>query len=425
MVDNPKLLSQFGGASVNLNKARYTRYFLTDQAQQQPQAIVILIPGFFGGASEFRALAENLMRRAQLDQSLALEVWAVDRRSNQLEDTVGLDLAEQLQDPGLGLDFLFGEQLGLELSDPLVDGPNRRVVYYNSNSDTAFISQWTPLVHSLDFDAVVEKALDSAANGNVFLGGHSAGTGYAARYAATDFNLSGGEPAPGFRKLRGLILLEGGGSSNLDTAATEDTLDLIEARFDGGLYAAVRDQAPRCADGLTACSVETAAQDCAALANRQCVANIPAYSDLEGLLPAQLSGAAEIVALDADINGDGVLSILQQPQNGEAGNTAIDKVPQLAGLKLLLGAAPGSSLNLLGQFLDDDGTVAQLASFLATSQGFPGPEVDGILTWLNGDDVPAEALVDNGPAPQTLADIKTWGQEELTKRGEIHNGLQK
>ena len=46
-----------------------------------------------------------------------------------------------------------------------------------------------------------------AAGGNVFLGGHSAGTGFTARYAATDFNLAGGAPEPGYLKLRGLILL--------------------------------------------------------------------------------------------------------------------------------------------------------------------------------------------------------------------------
>jgi len=411
VVDNPRLITQFGGADFSLNNARYTRYFLSDEAELKPQAIVVLIPGFFGGATEFRGLAENLIRRARADESLALEVWAVDRRSNQLEDTVGLDLAEEMQDPDIGLNFLFGEELGLELSEPLVDGPNRRAVFYNRNVDTAFIAQWTPLVYSLDFDVVVEKALATAVNGNVFLGGHSAGTGYAARYAATDFNLSGGEPVPGFRKLRGLILLEGGGSSNSEAPVTEETLDLIEARFDGALFAAVRDQAPRCADGITSCTVETALEDCAALANRQCVEDIPAYDDLGGLLPPQLSAASEIVALDADINGDGVLSILQQEQNSEPGNTAIDKVPELTALKLLLGDAPSSSLNLLGQFLDDDGIVADLASFLATSQGFPGPEVDGIRSWLSGDAAPEEAFVDNGPAPQTLDDITQWGVE--------------
>ncbi|MEM8562781.1 MAG: hypothetical protein AAGF57_11135 [Pseudomonadota bacterium] len=410
-VTNEKLLAQFGSADVDLNRARYTRYFLSDQVDIQPQAIVVLIPGFLGGAAEFRALADNVMRRAQAEQSLALEVWAIDRRSAQLEDTEGLDVAEELRDPLVGLDFLFGEQLGLTLSQPLVDSVNRRALYYNASSDTAFMANWTYLVHTLDIDAVVERALETAVNNNVFLGGHSAGTGYTARYAATDFNFSGGEPQPGFEKVRGLILLEGGGASNSEVAPTDAELDLIEARFDGALFAAVRDQLPYCADGVTTCTVETAEQDCAGLTNLQCVEPTSAYASLNGLLPPQVSAASEVTALDADVNGDGVLSILQQEIDGVAGNTAIQQVPELTSLGLLLGTGNSSSLNLLGQFLDDDGVVADLAAFLATSHGFPGPEIDGIRTWLNGDEVPEQAVPDNGPPPQNAEDIGLWGQE--------------
>ncbi|MEM6583357.1 MAG: hypothetical protein AAF699_18920 [Pseudomonadota bacterium] len=411
LVTNEKLLAQFGGSEFDLNRARYTRYFLSNQADNQPQAIVVLIPGFFGGAAEFRALAENVMRRAQAEQSLSIEVWAIDRRSNQLEDTAGLDIAEELQDPLVGLDFLFGEQLGLPLSQPLEESVNRRAVYYNGTSDTAFMANWTYLVHTLDIDAVVERALETVENNNVFLGGHSAGTGYTARYAATDFNFSGGDPIPGFEKVRGLILLEGGGASNADTAPTEAELDLIEARFDGALFAAVRDQIPYCADAITTCSVETAALDCADLANQQCVEPTSAFSSLNGLLPPQISAASEVTALDADLNGDGVLSILQQEIDGVPGNSAIQQVPELASLAVLLGSGASSSLNLLGQFLDDDGIVADLAGFLATSHGFPGPEVDGVRTWLNGDEVPPEALPDNGFPPETLEEVGLWGQE--------------
>jgi len=249
MVDNEKLLSQFGSADINLNQARYTRYFLSDRAGTQPDGILVLIPGFEGGASGFYLLAENLLRRAAAETNLVLEVWAFDRRSNQLEDTVGLDIAEGLNDPLVGLDFLFGDELGLELSQPLIDGPNRRAVFYNNNSDIAFMAQWTPLVHSQDIDAVVEAARSAARGGNVFLGGHSAGSGFVARYAATDFNLAGGEPAPGYKKLRGLLLIEGGGAGPSSESPDEATLDMIEARFDGGLYGAVRDQMARCIDG--------------------------------------------------------------------------------------------------------------------------------------------------------------------------------
>lgn len=412
VVDNTLLVTQFGSAEVDLNKARYTRYFLSDQGGRQPDGILVLVPGFEGGASNFFLLADALLRRAQAENSLALEVWAMDRRSNQLEDTVGLDVAEDLEDPQVGMDFLFGEQLGLELSQPLVDGPNRRVVFYNNHADTAFIAQWTPLVHSLDIDAIVQRARDTALNSNVFLGGHSAGTGYTARYAATDFNFSGGEPEPGFSKLRGLVLLEGGGASSSSTPPDEATLDLIEARFDGGLFGAVRDRAPRCIDGQTACSIESEEVDCAAFSNRKCVGNVAAYSDAGGLLSPQLLAVSDVSALDTTVNGENVLSIMMQEQNGEAGNTALDKVPELTALKALLGDQPASSMSLLGQFLDDDGVVAAIASFVATSMGFAGPEVNGIMTWLTGDDeIPAEAFVDNGPAPQSLDEIRRWGME--------------
>ncbi len=191
VVENAKMLRQFGSAEINFNRAIYTRYFLSDRDGAQPDAIIVLVPGFEGGAATFYILAENLLRRAAKQANLVLEVWAVDRRSNHLEDTVGLDIAEDLMEPLVGMDFLFGDALGLELSPALIEGPNRRAVFYNSNTDTSFMAQWTTLVHSQDIDAVVEAARASARDGNVFLGGHSAGTGYTARYAATDFNLAG------------------------------------------------------------------------------------------------------------------------------------------------------------------------------------------------------------------------------------------
>ena len=81
-------------------------------------------------------------------------------------------------------------------------------------------------------------------------------------------------------------------------------------------------------------------------------------------------------------------------------------------LTLLLGTGSASSTALLGKFLDDDGLAASAASFLATSLGFEGPEVDGVQTWLSkGDEIPAEAFVDNGPAPALLDDIGIWGVE--------------
>jgi pimeloyl-ACP methyl ester carboxylesterase len=409
VVDNPKLLQHFGSEGPDLNNAIYTRYFLSDASEMQPDAILVLVPGFEGGASNFAILADQLMRRMREETAMIVEVWAMDRRSEQLEDRAGLELAEQEGDAYLALDFLFGEELGLELDPRLVDGPNRRLITYNTSSDLAFIANWTPLVHSKDIESVVQLALSVVRNNNVFLGGHSAGTGYAARYAATDFDTESEAVDPGYQRLRGLVLLEGGGGALADPVS-EDTLNRIEARFDGGLFGAVRDQAPRCVDGITSCNIETEASACAAFSNTACTLPTDAYA--AGLINTETFAAGELVALDGDLNGDDSLSILQQDQNGIEGNSAFNQVPELFPIRLLIGTALGTSVSLYGQYLDDDGLGAAAAPFLAASVGAPGPVVDGLTTWLNFDEeLPASVLEDNGPAPVEPVRGKVWGVE--------------
>ena len=411
-VTNPRLIEMFGGDDFSLNNARYTRYYLSDQADAQPDAIVVLVPGFQGGASTFAPLAEGLARRAK-EASLVVETWAVDRRSNQLEDLAGLDLSERQQDPRIALNFLFGEELGLPLDGALGDEVGRRAIFYNASDDVAFMAQWTPLVHSKDIDAVVEAARSTARNANVFLGGHSAGTGFTARYAATDFNFDGGEPQPGYQKLRGLVMLEGGGGRFADEPPTEEELDRIEARFDGGLFGAVSSGEARCIDGQTSCTTETEQTDCAAFSNTSCTEPRDAYASFAGdLTSPQLWAAAELAGIDGDFGGELAASILQEDQNGVEGNNAVEQVPQLQALSALLGTEPTTSAALIGLFLDDDGAVALIAGFVATSLGTVGPTVDGVRTWLNyGEEMPPEVLPDNGPPPTSLDDADVWGQE--------------
>ncbi|MFK8021814.1 MAG: hypothetical protein AB8B86_18780 [Pseudomonadales bacterium] len=407
-VTNPKLLAHFGSEGPSLNNAIYTRYFLSDAIDETPDAILIAIPGFEGGAANFARMADQLMRLARDEHEMSLEFWAFDRRSEQLEDRAGLEIAEAEGDSSIALDFLFGDALNLDLHPSLVEGPNRRLISYTS-SDLAFMANWSPLVHSQDIDAVVEQARMSARDGNVFLAGHSAGTGYLARYAATDFDIDTAAVDAGYSKLRGLVLFEGGGGS-LGDAPTEETLDRIEARFDGGLFGAVRDNEPRCIDGLTACSVATEALDCTALSNTSCIEPRTAFAT--GLINTETFAAGELVAMDGDLNGDSGLSVLLADQGEVVGNNALAQVPALLPVRILLGDITGSSVAIYGQYLDDDGLGAAAAPFLATSIGAPGPEVDGFATWLNRDEeLPESVFTDNGAAPTEPRQGAIWGVE--------------
>jgi pimeloyl-ACP methyl ester carboxylesterase len=412
VVTSPKLLSQFGGPGFSLNNARYTRHRLAGP-EQQPDAILILVPGFEGGAGDFRILAESLIARASAE-GFVLEVWAFDRRTNQLEDMAGLDLAEEFLDPQIALDWLYGGELGLALHPVLAAGPDRRAVFHDAQADVPFIANWTNLVFSRDIDAVVEAARAAARSQNVFLGGHSAGTGFAARYAATDFDPTGAGPAqPGYAKLRGLVLFEGSGGSTGAAPPTDDTLDRIEAKFDGGLFAAVRDGAPRCVDGATPCTIASEAADCAGLVPPKCTLPTSAYAVVQDLLNPRILAAGEVSAIQGALDPDGGENLIRVDQ-GAPGNHAIAVVPDLA----ILGVLPrATALGGLAGFLDDDGIVANVAPFVATSLGAPGPVVNELETWqdITEGPMPADVLPDNGPPPAALP-APRWGQEKEVTR---------
>lgn len=225
-------------------------------------------------------------------------------------------------------------------------------------------------------------------------------------------NLSGiGSPDPGYAKVRGLVLLEGGGASTAsDGTLTTDSLDRIEDAADGGLFYAVRDNAPRCVDG-TPCTVATEGVDCLGLGKGKCTRTVSSYAVLPGLLNPRILASAEPVSIQASNDPDGSLGILQQDQ-GAPGNNAIAVVPQLNALSLLLGSTPYSATGGLGAFLDDDGVVADIASFVATSIGAEGPLVGGLATWIEVIDgtMPGVVLPNWGLAPTTLPGV-IWGQE--------------
>ena len=412
--DYPNLVTQFGGTGFSLNRATYTRYHRTDGAP--PDAILVLVPGFEGGATTFKILAENVIERAWLEKGLRLEAWAFDRRGNQIEDREGVEIARLASDPQIALDWFYGGEIGLALHPDLVAGPNRRAIFHDTHADTAFMANWTPLVFSRDIDAVVEVARATAKNANVFLGGHSAGTGFTARYAATDFDLTGLGPAePGYAKVRGLVLLEGGGGS-IGAPLGEDALDRIEDRADGGLFFAVRDDAPRCVDG-TPCTVATEAADCAGKGRETCTEPQAAYAVVTGLLNPRIFAAVEPGAIQAASDPDTGQTIIQLDQLGP-NTSAIDLVPDLGALAILPQA---TSQGALGTFLDDDGLISSFATFVRTSLGATGPVVGGLTTWLDiTEPLPAGALPNNGPAPTSLP-ADEWGQEkEVTSMARLN-----
>lgn len=351
----------FGTTMPDLNKVSYLRYFAPGAGD--PDAVLILVPGFSGGSHSLKIVAETMVANAAAEGNIVLEVWAFDRRTDQLEDDSGGELAETEDDPDLAMNWYFGEELGLALDPRLT----RRAIFHTS-ADVAFTANYTFHLVVHDIDDVVNAAQALPGSPTVFLGGHSLGTLLAAHYAATDLD-PGVALVPGYQKIAGLVLFEGEGDTIQTVPPSSDALDLVIAKSDGGLYHAIRNGDARCWDG-TPCPGGDA--DCSALAlppgafTNKCVSAIDAFP--EDVVTPQIHAIGDAASLQARRNPDS-LSVAQVDYGS---GKAVDVVP---GLSLLGFLAKGSAEAAAAFFLDDD--FSPEVSFMV-SMGFSdnGPNTD-------------------------------------------------
>lgn len=158
------------GTPANLNLSITMRY-----GPEKPGTVLLLMPGYLGGAGSFDRLARQLVA---LDPKLA--VWAVDRRSNMLEPQNVLKQASRANLEKIVVD-------GLPLLPP---------------EKVGFMKDWGLNVTLNDWRAAVLEARKLTPN--VFIGGHSLGAALSGLYAAYDFAGQRGD-----NDVRGLIMLDG------------------------------------------------------------------------------------------------------------------------------------------------------------------------------------------------------------------------
>jgi pimeloyl-ACP methyl ester carboxylesterase len=233
------------GAPVNLNRVTTvrTRWQGPGHGAPRPRAILVLIPGFLGGATTFDPLARDLVAAFRGK----LEVWAVDRRPNQLEDRLGsLHAQRGVREPECrtsppapgcalfeGAQFYFPDRdarpfgdfpgprdLDLDLDGvldaqlPLTDafGVLRGPILF-AQDDVRFMAHWGLDTYFRDWKRLIASARRTVGRGGlVLLGGHSQGTGWATLFAAYDFDPDPGRVLAGHELIDGLVLLEGGGA---------------------------------------------------------------------------------------------------------------------------------------------------------------------------------------------------------------------
>ncbi|HJQ82798.1 MAG TPA: hypothetical protein VKA21_01885 [Candidatus Binatia bacterium] len=154
--------------------------------------ILVLNPGTSASAAYFAPLAKTIVARAE-----GWQVWAVERRENQLEDHSVLDRAKAGLVVGLEL---FNYYLGWITDDTVTTH-----FEFIPTADVAFAREWGMRVEVEDLRRVVKAARRRGRT--VVLGGHSLGGSITTAYATWDF-----DGVPGYRGLAGLVYIDGGSS---------------------------------------------------------------------------------------------------------------------------------------------------------------------------------------------------------------------
>jgi pimeloyl-ACP methyl ester carboxylesterase len=164
------------------NQTMYLRYYLpADKAQ----TILVLVSGLYGGAMSFDILARQLVAAIP-----KLEVWAVDRRANLLEDRSIMQTALKQHDPMLAYDYY------------IKDGASENSFQPLTPDQLGFMRNWSLEVHLYDLHEIVKRAEASAKT--VILGGHSLGGSMVGFYSAFVF-----PDGAGYQHLEGLFLIDG------------------------------------------------------------------------------------------------------------------------------------------------------------------------------------------------------------------------
>ena len=164
--------------------SRLDRSYVLKVGPSSARRVLVLVPGTYGGAGNFRLVARDIVKRVP-----GLQVWAWDRRTQGLEDTSVFERGNPDDAFAYYLNF---QPVGGRTFDPV-----------NGAEDTPYAREWGLETSLEDLRRVVLSARDGGRR-KVILGGHSLGGSTVMAYASWDF-----KGRPGYRDLAGMVLIDG------------------------------------------------------------------------------------------------------------------------------------------------------------------------------------------------------------------------
>jgi hypothetical protein len=186
----------------------YIRYSVNGTSTTNANAVVIAQPGLHAGNGCFDYFGKQLVSLAKADRGMNVELWAIDRRGNNLEDHTGLDEAERMWHAGQLKDIqpmLSGYYYrGQSINGRTFDG------FYESE-DVPYMSEFGLRVAMEDIYTLIKTYFpnQSVRQKRVYVAGDSLGTTMTADFACWDFD---GDPNTtadiGYNNIAGVIAMD-------------------------------------------------------------------------------------------------------------------------------------------------------------------------------------------------------------------------
>ncbi|MGQ4403944.1 hypothetical protein ACN6K4_005294 [Streptomyces hayashii] len=275
------LPASFGARPAACDWLSYLRYRSADgpAASADADRVLVAQPGILEGAGAFDSVARNTVARAAA-QGLHIEFWALDRRSNCLEDHTGIDSGDQ----HAAVDYYYrGRQVGGRTFAGFV-GNERLGWMAGLGVEQTVRDQYALLTAELPDQRVRER--------KVLCGGHSLGgvvTGY---FATADFDGDRATTADaGYRQCAGYFALDTTVSTSLGdlSGSIPDDTNLPDVGLGYGVVQAGLDSGvlPRSLSAPVLLNPET--MTLLAIAGLGAVRDPGAEADLPSYLPSGLN----------------------------------------------------------------------------------------------------------------------------------------
>lgn len=184
--------------------AEYDRVFVQKIGPRRPRTVLVLVPGFFGGAGGVSPVARDIVARVP-----GLAVWVVDRREQAFEDTAVFEQGDPRVAEEHYLNFRYKRVLG---------------------ENVPYVGRWGLRVALGDLRRVI-LAARAGGRRRVILGGHSLGGSTTVAYAAWDF-----KGRPGYRDIDGMVLIDGGLRGTFDSADLERAEEILTEIREGEVF---------------------------------------------------------------------------------------------------------------------------------------------------------------------------------------------